>query len=90
MIKEMNVSAQEVSPVQLNTLTLERNAVLVARLSKDGGYDSCDAENLRRVLQERFPNHGILIVYDDVDFMAITDKGYHAERITCNDSSNYY
>ena len=76
-------------PMQLNTLTLERNAVLIARLSKDGGYDFEDMENIKRSLKEAFPNHTILLTYDDIDFMAIEDKGYKAERII-NDTSNYY
>lgn len=80
---------QNVSQIQLNTLTLERNAVLVARLSKDGGYDYKDMENIKRSLKEAFPNHTVLLTYDDIDFMAIEDKGYKAERII-NDTSNYY
>ena len=74
---------------KLNTLTLERNAVLIARLSKDGGYDFEDMENMKRSLKEAFPNHTVLLTYDDIDFMAIEDKGCKAERII-NDTSNYY
>lgn len=81
--------ALNILPIQLNTLTLERNAVLVARFSKDGGYDFEDMENMKRSLKEAFPNHTVLLTYDDIDFMAIEDKGYKAERII-NDTSNYY
>lgn len=80
---------QNVSQMKLNTLTLERNAVLVARLSKDGGYDLEDMGNIKRTLEAAFPNHTVLLTYDDIDFMAIEDKGYKAERII-NDTSNYY
>jgi len=81
--------APNILPVQLNTLTLERNSVLVARLSKDGGYDFEDMKNIKRSLEEAFPNHTVLLIYDDIDFMAIEDKGYKVERII-NDTSNYY
>ena len=91
MIKSIdNKTAEQATPMQLNTLTLTRNSVLVARISKDSGYDVSDFENIRQSLQHAFPNHTILLIYDDIEFMAIEDKGYTPERITVNETSNYY
>lgn len=91
MIKELDIKdAQLGAPMQLNTLTLEKNSVLVARIPTDGFYD-CDAiQSLYKALETRFPCHQILVVYDDVEFMAINDNGYAPERIRCNDTENYY
>ena len=44
---------------------------------------------LYKSLKDRFPMHQILVWYDDVEFMAIHDKGYAPERITCNDENPY-
>ena len=91
MIKELDIKdAQLGAPMQLNTLTLERNSVLVARIPKDGFYDYDAMQALYKALETRFPCYQILVVYDDVEFMAINDKGYAPERITCNETSNYY
>ena len=46
-----------VTSLNLNTLTLERNSVLVARLSKDSGYDLDELRGLRKMLKETFPCH---------------------------------
>lgn len=84
-------SAPVAAPMQLNTLTLERNSVLIARLSKDSGYDVDELRELRRALKEMFPCHSIFVWYDDVDFMAINDKGYTPPRLEgLNNDSNYY
>lgn len=84
-------SAPAAAPVQLNTLTLERNSVLIARFSKDSGYDLSELHELRKTLKEMFPYHSILVWYDDVDFMIINDKGYTPPRLEgLNDESNYY
>ena len=83
--------APNVLPMQLNTLTLERNSVLVARFSKNSGYDLDELKELRKMLKEAFPCHQIIVWYDDVDFMAINDNGYKPERlIGLNEDSNYY
>lgn len=83
--------APNLAPMQLNTLTLERNAVLVARLSRNSGYDFEELNILKRTLQDCFPNHNVFIWYDDIDFTVINDNGYKPERIaTINDTSNYY
>ena len=77
--------------MQINTLTLERNSVLVIRIDKNGGYDFAELEALQRSVKKIFPNHEVFVCYDDIDFMAIHDKGYKAERLdNLNDSSNYY
>jgi hypothetical protein len=80
-----------IASTQFNTITLERNSVLVARFSKDSGYDLDELEYLRKLLKETFPCHQVIVWYDDVDFMVINDKGYKAERLTgLNEDSNYY
>ena len=78
MVKELNSEDIGASPLPyaLNTLTLERNAVLVARVSKDAGYDFDELQILRQALNNAFPNHPVLILYDDIDFMSIEDKDY--------------
>ena len=76
---------------KLNTLTLERNTVLVARVSKDSGYDISNLQTLREALKRAFPNHEVFVWYDDVEFMAIHDKGYTAPNLEgINATSNYY
>jgi hypothetical protein len=92
MVKGMNgETAPSATPMQLNTLTLERNAVLVARVAKDSGYDFEELRALRKSLQDIFPTHQVFVWYDDMDFMAIHDKGYAPERMSViNDASNYY
>ena len=83
--------APNAAPMQLNTLTLERNAVLVARLPKDGCYDLSELHELRKALKEMFPCHSVLVWYDDVDFMTINDKGCAPQRLEgLNSESNYY
>lgn len=83
---------QNLAPMQLNTLTLERNSVLVARVPKNSGYDMSMLQELRKTLKEAFPCHQVIVWYDDVDFMAIHDNGYPQERLEGinNDTSNYY
>ena len=91
MIKELNIEeAQLGTPMQLNTLTLEKNSVLVARIPKNDFYDCEMMQVLYKALKDRFPMHQVLVWYEDVEFMAIHDKGYMLERITCNDIENYY
>ena len=90
MIKELKIDeAQQVAPMQFNTLTLEKNSVLVARIPQNGFYDCEMMQALYKALKDRFPMHQILVLYDDVEFMAIHDKGYKPERITCNDENPY-
>lgn len=91
MIKELDIKdAQQGTQMQLNTLTLEKNSVLVARIPKNDFYDCEMMQALYKALKDRFPMHQVLVWYDDVEFMAIHDKGYMPERITCNDTENYY
>ena len=91
MIKEFGrQDAQQATSMQLDTLTLEKNSVLVARIPQNGFYDCEMMQALYKALQDRFPRHQILVCYDDVEFMAIHDKGYAPERITCNETSSYY
>ena len=91
MIKELDIKdAQLGTPMQLNTLTLEKNSVLVARIPKNDFYDCEMMQALSKALKDRFPMHQVLVWYDDVEFMAIHDHGYPPERITCNDTENYY
>lgn len=91
MIKEFNAElAQQDTSMQLNTLTLEKNSVLVARIPQNGFYDCEMMQALYKALKDRFPMHQILVCYDDVEFMAIHDKGYMPERITCNEEDNPY
>lgn len=90
MIKQFDAElAQQGTPMQLNTLTLEKNSVLVARIPNNDFYDCDTMQALYEALKDRFPMHQILVWYDDVEFMAIHDKGYMPERITCNDENPY-
>lgn len=83
--------APAATPTKLNALTLERNTVLVARVSKDSGYCIDDLRGLREALKCAFPNHEVFVWYDDVEFMAIHDKGYTAPNLEgLNATSNYY
>ena len=71
MIKELKIDeAQQVAPMQFNTLTLEKNSVLVARIPQNGFYDCEMMQALYKALKDRFPMHQILVLYDDVEFMA--------------------
>ena len=93
MIKEMNASAQNIDSMQLHTLTLERNAVLVARVKRDSGYDLEELQVLKESLAKTFPLHTIFVWWDDIDFTAITDKAYKesmTEVARYEPSSNYY
>jgi hypothetical protein len=76
--------------MQLQTLTLEKNATLVALVPYDNFYDGEMLHSLYEALQKRFPSHSVFVWYDNIKFTAIEDKAYGPERITCNDSSNYY
>ena len=79
------------APMKLNALTLERNTVLIARVSKDSGYCIDDLRGLREALKCAFPNHEVFVWYDDVEFMAIHDKGYTVPSLeSLNATSNYY
>lgn len=82
----------DLNQMQLNTLTLERNAVLIARVSRNSGYGIDELETFRKHLKDLFPCHGVFVWYDDIDFMVINDNGYKSERLTTlnDDSSNYY
>lgn len=81
---------QQIDSIPLKTLTLEKNSVLVALVPKNGFYDAEMLQSLHNALTKRFPCHSVLVWYNDIEFMAIHDNGYPPERITCNDSSNYY
>lgn len=93
MINELkSEEARMVDSMQLNILTLERNSVLVARLAKNSGYDLDELQSLKKSLQNIFPNHQIFVWWDDIEFMAINDKSYSAERMSLvNETTpNYY
>lgn len=80
-----------VASTQLNALTLERNAVLIARVSKDSGYDFPTLQALKSSLEHAFPNHTVFVWYDDIEFMTVQDKGYPVPNLEgLNATSNYY
>lgn len=81
----------QVKPERVNTLTLERNSTLIARFSRDSGYSIDELQDLRRILKDAFPDHQVLVWYDDVDFLVINDKGYPSERLYgVNEDKSYY
>lgn len=81
----------QVRPERVNTLTLERNSTLIARFSRDSGYSIDELQDLRRMLRDAFPNHQVIVWYDDVDFLVINDKGYPSERLYgVNEDKSYY
>ena len=84
--------APAATPMQLNTLTLERNTVLIARVSKDAGYSIDELHVLREALKNTFPCHSVFVWYDDIEFMAVHDKAYKPEGLIGlnNETSNYY
>ena len=49
--------------------------MLIVRIPKDGGYDFQDFDGFSRTFNEAFPSHRVLFTYNDIDFMAIEDKG---------------
>lgn len=71
--------APAATPMQLNTLTLERNTVLIARVSQDTGYSMAELQALRDALKNTFPCHSVFVWYDDIEFMAVHDNGYKPE-----------
>lgn len=80
-----------VKPERVSTLTLERNSTLIARFSRDSGYSIDELQELRRMLRDTFPNHQVIVWYDDVDFLVINDKGYPSERLYgVNENTSYY
>ena len=83
--------APNLAPMQLNTLTLERNSVLVVRVSKESGYDIGEMQALKKHLQDIFPHHSVFLWWDDIEFMAIKDGAYTPERMSLvNETQNYY
>ena len=43
------------------------------------------------MLRDTFPNHQVIVWYDDIDFLVINDKGYPSERLYgVNEDKNYY
>ena len=92
MIKEImnNNQIDFIPSEQLNTLTLERNAVLVARVKRSDFYNSEMLHALYDNLCKKFPDHPVFVWYDDVEFMAINDKTYMTREVPINDSTNYY
>ena len=88
---EVEKLPKDLNQMQMNTLTLERNSVLIARISRNSGYGIDELEVLRKHLKEMFPCHSVFVWYDDIDFMAINDNGYKPERLdTLNDDSSHY
>ena len=76
-------------PSSVTTLTLEKDSVLVIKVPKNE-YDFDAIESLYKACANRFPRHGVLLVYNDVEFTIINDKDARtAERITCNDENPY-
>lgn len=81
----------QAKPERVNTLTLARNSTLVARFPRDSGYSIDELQELRRMLRDTFPNHQVIVWYDDVDFLVINDKGYPSERLYgVNEDKSYY
>lgn len=81
----------QVKPERVSTLTLERNSTLIARFSRDSGYSIDELQELRKMLRDTFPNHQVIVWYDDVDFLVINDKGYPSERLYgVNEDKSYY
>ena len=87
-----NAQAPTVTPAQLSTLTLERNSVLVARVSRDSGYDLHELQTLKEYLVKTFPMHPVFVWWDDIEFSAITDKAYKESmtEVTNYEPSSYY
>ena len=83
------LAAPDVSLLQPMALTLERNATLIIRVPRDEGYDVEHCRAIREVFKKAFPEHNVIIVYNDLEFLTIEDKSTYMERIT-DDSSNYY
>lgn len=81
---------REITPYALNTLTLERNTVLVARVSKKSGYDFEELSVLRNKLKEIFPLHQVFVWYDDIEFIAIHDNSYPPEKMSLVNNDNPY
>ena len=86
------MSAQTADPMQLNTLTLERNSVLVARVSRNSGYDLNELQTLKEYLVKTFPLHTVFVWWDDIEFSAITDKAYKESmtEVANYEPSSYY
>lgn len=91
MINELkSEEARIIDPMHLNTLTLERNSVLVARVKRSDFYDCETLQALYDSLCKKFPCHTVFVWYDDVEFMAIEDKAYMSKEVPINDTPNYY
>ena len=86
------VSAQTAEPMQLNTLTLERNSVLIARVARNSGYDLDELQTLKEYLVKIFPMHTVFVWWDDIEFSAITDKAYKESMVEVAryEPSSYY
>ena len=82
--------AQQVESIPLKTLTLEKNSVLIALVPKDSFYDGDMLQALYKGLTDRFPCHSVFVWYNDIEFAVIHDNGYPPERISCNDTQNFY
>ena len=91
--QQQATEAPSVTPMRLNSVTLERNSVLVVRVSRDSGYDLTELQALKESLVKIFPLHTVFIWWDDIEFTTITDKGYKesmTEVARYEPSSNYY
>lgn len=91
MINELrSEEARIVDPMHLNTLTLERNTVLIARVAKKNGYDYEELSALRNKLKDIFPHHQVFVWWDDIDFVTIHDNNYPPERMSLVNNDNPY
>ena len=78
----------DITPKQLNSLTLSPRGVLVARVPT---YTELDVmEGIRNYLKECFPNNKIVVLWNSVDLSIIEDESYNGRMCPEHDTQNYY
>ena len=92
VIKKIRIGNQDYAfpTAEKDSLTLEKDSVLVVKIPTNGNYDMSAMQCLYDDLKAKFPCHSIIMCYNDIEFTAIHDKAYPPERIEINDTSNYY
>ena len=86
-ISQLCSSAPSAPSVALQTPTIQKNSVIVLRVSRND-YDLDDMNTLRDYYQKLFPNNTVAVMFDDIEMHIVNDNSWH--KRPCAEVSDGY